>query len=130
MSTQLRLHIDVHEPFANGMRFGEAGPYERLSGRVAFALHPASPPYQSHEYAVLTPSIDADGNDVPGLHTPDLMVPLATYTGWNVRTEGAGGKAMYSISGSYMPFGDLPEVREESASQHGHRQASAFGCWS
>jgi hypothetical protein len=66
-----------------------------------------------HEYAVLVPSIDADGNDVSGLRTPDLMVPLATYTGWNLRAEGAGGKAMYSIVGSYIPFAGTAVERQE-----------------
>jgi Alpha/beta hydrolase domain len=66
-----------------------------------------------HEYTVLVPSIDTDGNDVPGLRTPDLMVPLATYTGWNLRMQGAGGKAMYSIIGSYMPFAATEAERQE-----------------
>jgi hypothetical protein len=67
----------------------------------------------THEYAVLVPCIDADGNDVPGVRAPDLMVPLATYTGWNVRLEGAGGKAMYSIVGSYMPFAATEAERQK-----------------
>ena len=58
----------------------------------------------SQEYAVLVPSIDTDGNDLPGLRTPDVMVPLATYTGWNMRSEGYGSKSMYSVVGSYIPF--------------------------
>ena len=46
MPTDIRLHIDARTPFAEGMSFGEVGPYERLSGRVSFALDPASPLYQ------------------------------------------------------------------------------------
>lgn len=67
----------------------------------------------AQEYAVLVPSIDADGNDVPGLRTPDLMVPLATYTGWNLRAEGYGAKAMYSIVGSYIPFAPTASAGRE-----------------
>src|SRR5690606_31220514 len=33
---------------------------------------------------LLLPQVDADGNDVAGLRHPELMVPLATYTGWNL----------------------------------------------
>ncbi|ETX01816.1 MAG: hypothetical protein ETSY1_05910 [Candidatus Entotheonella factor] len=67
----------------------------------------------TQEYAVLTPSVDADGNDVAGLHTPDVMVPLATYTGWNLRAEGYGHKAMYSVVGSYIPFVKTQTERQE-----------------
>jgi hypothetical protein len=67
----------------------------------------------TQEYAVLVPSIDADGNDAPGLRTPDLMVPLGTYTGWNLRSEGYGAKAMYSIVGSYIPFAPTASAGRE-----------------
>ena len=30
MDTQIRLQIDVREPFAEGMEYGSAGQYERL----------------------------------------------------------------------------------------------------
>jgi hypothetical protein len=65
------------------------------------------------EYAVLTPGIDADGNDMAGLRTPDVMVPLATYTGWNLRAEGYGHKAMYSVVGSYIAFAATEDERQE-----------------
>ncbi len=58
----------------------------------------------TQEYAVLLPRVDADGNDVPGIRTPDVMAPRATYTGWNLRAAGYGSQAMYSIVGSYIPF--------------------------
>jgi hypothetical protein len=66
----------------------------------------------TQEYAVLVPSIDADGNDIPGLRTPDVRVPLATYTGWNLRANGSGTKAMYSIVGSYIAFAATEVERE------------------
>ncbi len=71
----------------------------------------------TQEYAVLTPSVDADGNDVAGLRTPDVTVPLATYTGWNLRAQGYSHKAMYSVVGSYIPFtatGDEREARRDA----------------
>ena len=41
MKTEVRLELDRRAVFAEGRPFGEAGPYERLSGRVRFALDPA-----------------------------------------------------------------------------------------
>jgi hypothetical protein len=68
----------------------------------------------SHEYAVLVPLIDADGNDVPGIRTPHVEVPLATFTGWNLRPTGGGAKALASVTGSYFPFAQTPAQRQAS----------------
>ena len=46
-------------------------------------------------YTVLVPSVDRDGNDVPGVRAPMVAAPLGTYTGWNPRAHGYGhGDAM------------------------------------
>ncbi|MCH7786431.1 MAG: hypothetical protein IIC22_02875, partial [Chloroflexi bacterium] len=47
MDTQIRLRIDAREPFADGMSFGKVGAYERLSGRVDFAIDPDAQANQS-----------------------------------------------------------------------------------
>lgn len=39
------------------------------------------------EYKVLVPITDEDGCEGAGLTTPELMAPLATYTGWSVRPQ-------------------------------------------
>lgn len=36
--------------------------------------------------------MDADGNEVSGIRLPDVAVPLATYTGWNLRHREIGGE--------------------------------------
>ena len=36
------------------------------------------------QYTVLVPSVDRDGNDVPGVRAPMVAAPLGTYTGWNL----------------------------------------------
>jgi hypothetical protein len=41
------------------------------------------PPKLGPAYTVLVPQVDADGNDVGGIASPFLAVPLGTYTGWN-----------------------------------------------
>ena len=63
------------------------------------------------EYVVLVPSVDQDGNDVAGIRAPMVSVPLATYTGWNLRRRGFGTGALYSFIGSTLPFPDSPEER-------------------
>ena len=58
----------------------------------------------SREYAVLVPLVDADGNDIPGIRTPHVSVPLATFTGWNLRPADQTPNALASIIGSYFPL--------------------------
>jgi hypothetical protein len=33
---------------------------------------------------VLVPQVDGDGNDIAGIRSLQLAVPLGTYTGWNL----------------------------------------------
>jgi Alpha/beta hydrolase domain len=68
----------------------------------------------SKEYAVLVPQVDADGNDVPGIRTPHVEVPLATFTGWNLRLPGCAEHDLASLNGSYLPF--AKSAGERSAS--------------
>ncbi len=72
------------------------------------------PPLVDHgrEYAVLVPSVDPDGNDAPGIRTPDLEAPLATHTGWNYRREGSSGKALAGLTGSYLPLARTAQERQ------------------
>jgi hypothetical protein len=49
------------------------------------------------------PKTDADGNDVAGIRLPELTVPLATYTGWGLRS-GAWASDGCEASGQYIPF--------------------------
>src|SRR5262249_31475080 len=52
-----------------------------------------------------------DGNDLGTLLPPEVGVPLATYTGWNLRRREAGAEGMLaSLMGSYIPF---PKTRQE-----------------
>ncbi len=43
------------------------------------------PPVEGKPYPQFVPAVDHDGNEVSGIRLPDLTVPLATYTGWNLR---------------------------------------------
>jgi hypothetical protein len=62
-------------------------------------------------YTVLVPSVDKDGNDIPGVRAPMVAAPLGTYTGWNPRARGYGHGAQWKFEGSYIPFPDTPAER-------------------
>ena len=50
------------------------------------------------------PKTDADGNDVAGIRLPEIAVPVATYSGWNVRAAGYAGDDLCNASGQKIPF--------------------------
>lgn len=49
------------------------------------------------------PKVDSDGNDIAGIRLPELTVPLATYTGWGLRS-GVWANDGCEASGQYIPF--------------------------
>jgi len=62
-------------------------------------------------YHTLVPAVDADGNERAGIRLPDIAVPVATFSGWNLRSERVGAEgALARWSGSYLPF---PRTRED-----------------
>jgi hypothetical protein len=68
------------------------------------------PPRGGPAYRTLVPAVDTDGNEVAGIRLPDIAVPLATYTGWNLRAEPAGAAgALARWAGSYLPFAATAE---------------------
>jgi hypothetical protein len=73
------------------------------------------PPKVGKAFAVLVPQSDADGNDLGGVRLPELAVPLATYTGWNLRDPSIGAADQrLSFLGSFIPFARSLEEREKS----------------
>ena len=48
------------------------------------------PPSVGRPFPALVPQVDEDGNDLGGVRLPQLEVPLATYTGWNLRDPKIG----------------------------------------
>src|SRR5580692_3763316 len=73
------------------------------------------PPKVGKPFPVLVPQSDADGNDLGGVSLPELQVPLATYTGWNLRDPSIGaGDLRLSFYGSFIPFAKTASEREKS----------------
>jgi hypothetical protein len=63
------------------------------------------PPTVGAPFPSFVPQTDADGNERAGIRLPELTVPLATYTGWNLRTrEARMAGDRVSFLGSYFPF--------------------------
>jgi Alpha/beta hydrolase domain/FG-GAP-like repeat len=60
-------------------------------------------PANGQIYPSFIPKTDADGNDIGGIRLPELTVPLATYTGWALRS-GAWANDGCESSGQYIPF--------------------------
>ena len=55
-------------------------------------------------YPVFVPRTDVDGNDVAGIRLPEIAVPVATYSGWNVRAPGYADDDMCNSSGQRIAF--------------------------
>lgn len=80
-------------------------------------------------YTVLVPKVDADGNDIAGVRSVTLQVPLSTYTGWNQRRAGLMENEFCGNWGAHFPFaktaaergGDpRPSLQERYGSQAGY----------
>ncbi|MGE3541261.1 MAG: alpha/beta hydrolase domain-containing protein [Candidatus Tectimicrobiota bacterium] len=79
------------------------------------------PPKVGTPYPTLVSAVDVDGNEVAGIRLPDLRVPLATYTGWNMRHAAMGGPGQtLALLGSTLPF---PATRAERQASGDPRRA-------
>ncbi|MGZ3551929.1 MAG: alpha/beta hydrolase domain-containing protein [Vulcanimicrobiaceae bacterium] len=108
-SHTLVAHDRVAFPKIPGVRFPA---YYRAVYRVDYGprwktdgIIDNEPPKAGVPFGVLLPQVDADGNDIAGIRLPEISVPLATYTGWNLRTAviGAPDKTQ-DFYGSFIPF--------------------------
>ena len=71
------------------------------------------PPTLGPAYPLRLPQVDVDGNETAGLRSPDLAVPLATYTGWNLFDPSVGPEdELVSLLGGYIPFAATADERE------------------
>jgi len=78
----------------------DCGPRWETEGVADLVPPKAGPPYRT-----LVPAVDDDGNELAGIHMPELAVPLATYVGWNVRGPEGGAEGMLARwVGSCWPF--------------------------
>jgi hypothetical protein len=70
-------------------------------------------PIEGAPYPQLVSAVDADGNEVGGLRSPEVSVPLGTHTGWNPRHPETGGHGqVLNLAGSTIPFAPTRPNRE------------------
>jgi Alpha/beta hydrolase domain len=73
------------------------------------------PPRPGPAYGTRVSAVDEDGNERAGLAVPEVAVPLATHTGWNLRHPDAGGaEQMLYFAGATLPFPRTRAEREAS----------------
>lgn len=64
------------------------------------------------DYTVLVPRVDEIGIDLGGLELPEVGVPTATLTGWNLRRAPHTDGDLCGLSGMFLP---LPETTADAA---------------
>jgi len=86
------------------------GPDFRSKGIVTY-----DPPKVGAAFPVLVPQVNSDGNETAGIRLPEQLVPLATYTGWNLRDPKVGAPdVIYNMVGSFIPFARTKAERAAS----------------
>ena len=99
----LNLPERIHKAFRV-----DYGPSFRSQGIVTL-----QPPEVGAAFPILVPAIDEDGNEIDGILLPELKVPLATYTGWNLFNSTSGPtNALSSFQGCYLPFPRTEQERQ------------------
>jgi len=69
-------------------------------------------PDPAKAYKPLVSAIDADGNELGGVRLPDIVVPLGTYTGWNLYKRPFTEGELCDRDGSYAEFASTKAERE------------------
>ena len=74
-----------------------------------------APPRVGAPYGTRVAAVDRDGNEVGGIVLPELSVPLATHTGWNLRHSDVGGvEQLLVFAGATLPFAKTRRERESA----------------
>ena len=73
------------------------------------------PPKVGPPFPMLVPQVDADGNEKDGVRLPEITVPLATVTGWNLRDPAIGAPSeRVAFEGSWIAFARTAEERKKT----------------
>jgi len=79
--------------------YGSAFRYNDSSGVITNV-----PPSIKRVIPTLVPTVDADGNEIAGVRSLLMRMPLGTYTGWNPIPSGPLKGRERSLAGGYLPF--------------------------
>ena len=77
------------------------------------------PADEGEEFPALVADLDESFNERGGIRLPDLSVPVATYTGWNLRDESIGNPGLFigitgGLAGWTLPLPSSQAEREAS----------------
>ncbi len=87
--------------------FGKSFDARNVSGTTLFM-----PPRLRRILPSRVPRVNADGNETAGVPSVHLLVPLGTYTGWNVQAKGYGAGGGCGFAGGFIPFARTRAARE------------------
>ena len=92
----------------NELTFPNFGPgFKSTGGRIA-----AQPPTAGARYQLFVPKPDSDGLDVAGIRPMEVAAPVATLTGWALRSAGHRETDLCGLSGSFIPFAETKAARQ------------------
>jgi hypothetical protein len=72
------------------------------------------PPRIIGTYPSLVPRVDVDGNEIAGVRSPMLQVPLGSYLGWNETARGFQAGRYCGNQGGFIPFAATRAERQAS----------------
>jgi hypothetical protein len=100
-----RCHPARRQRVANRLQFRHHFKHLAQLLWADFRHHRAAPVADlMKQYQVLVPKVDANGNETSGILKPDVKVPLASYTGWNLRGAGHAAGEGCTSNGGAIPF--------------------------
>jgi len=100
--------------FTTGFPYIPGVTYNALHLQAKWVDYTIRPPVDLGTYPVYAMKVDRDGNGIAGIRLPDIEVPVATYTGWNLTAAGySKNNRLVTAAGSYIPF---PKTKAERIS--------------
>ena len=72
------------------------------------------PPRLGKPFGVRVPQVDADGNELAGVRSLELLAPLATYTPWSLRRGAVHPDELVDFYGTFIPFARDRAERERT----------------
>jgi hypothetical protein len=62
------------------------------------------PPRLGKPFPARVPQVDADGNELGGIRSLEILAPLATYTPWSLRRGAVNPEELVDFYGTFIPF--------------------------
>ncbi len=116
-ATLVTLRDYAFPPIPDLNRAAEASEAQRLDFGPQWqqGILSRQPPGVGKAFPVLVPQVDDDGNERDGVRLPEIVVPLGSYTGWNLRDPSIGAPwQRVSFEGSYIPFARTASERRKA----------------